>query len=537
MRYTSRSVVGFVIGILISVGSASAGEITGTVTFTEGSTTPVYTLDVAAHTALDVPPVDSQTVSNGGAYSLTVPDGTYYLSVVVDLNSSGGPPDPGEPWAWYDSDHNRAADPVAVSGSTPGIDIAFGVIYVDADATAGANDGSSWADAYTDLAVGIATASTGVDVWVAEGTYTPGTTVSSTFDLKNGVGIYGGFDGTETTREQRHPDAHLTVLDGDYGADKVYHVVSSWSHDSTALIDGFTVTGGSADGVGAPNNYGGGMLVTGGYPVVVNVNFVGNFAAQAGGGMAAYNFGRPYVYNCGFFGNTAGSYPVGTGGGFYGASAGEGLVNCVFSGNSAGLRGGGVYISSGSYGGMLRNLSVSGNTAGYEAGGFFIDNTLAPGVDLTNSIVWDNVGGGYPNVLFWGTVSASRDIVQGGLVGGTNILTGDPLFEDPNGADDVLGTVDDDLRVQSSSPAIDAAENAAVPPDVGDCDYDFVTSEPMPIDKDLNARFQDAPTVPDTGTGTPPIVDLGAYEFTVNPRIFEDGFELGNTTAWSSAVP
>ena len=156
---------------------------------------------------------------------------------------------------------------------------------------------------------------------------------------------------------------------------------------------------------------------------------------------------------------------------------------------------------------------------------------------ITNSIVWDNVATGYPNVLFWGTVLASRDIVQGGLVGGTNILTGDPLFEDPNGADDVLGTVDDDLRVQSSSPAIDAADNAAVPPDVGDCDYDFVTSEPMPMDKDLDARFQDAPTVPDTGAGTPPIVDLGAYEFTVDPRIFEDGFESGNTTAWSSTVP
>jgi hypothetical protein len=50
------------------------------------------------------------------------------------------------------------------------------------------------------------------------------------------------------------------------------------------------------------------------------------------------------------------------------------------------------------------------------------------------------------------------------------------------------------------SPCIDAASNAEVPADVT-------------TDLDGRPRFVDDPNTPDTGQGTPPIVDMGPYEF------------------------
>ena len=66
-------------------------------------------------------------------------------------------------------------------------------------------DGSSWATAYKHLQDNVKVAEYGDEIWVAEGTYKPirgGKTLDRTspFVLVNGVGMYGGFLGTETTR-------------------------------------------------------------------------------------------------------------------------------------------------------------------------------------------------------------------------------------------------------------------------------------------------------------------------------------------------
>ena len=68
-------------------------------------------------------------------------------------------------------------------------------------------------------------------------------------------------------------------------------------------------------------------------------------------------------------------------------------------------------------------------------------------------------------------------------------------------------------------PCIDAGDNTAVPPDTADLDGDGNTTEPIPLDLDGNLRFVDCPDIPDTGNGTPPIVDMGAYEAIILPIV------------------
>ena len=141
-------------------------------------------------------------------------------------------------------------------------------IYVDQDAT-GANDGSSWVNAYNYLQDALADAESGDQVWVAKGVYKPDENTANpdgtgdrnaTFQFKNGVGLYGGFAGGETSLDQRDNVTNVTILSGDLNGDDVgdlddpsrsensYHVVTGSGNDETAVLDGFTITAGNANG-------------------------------------------------------------------------------------------------------------------------------------------------------------------------------------------------------------------------------------------------------------------------------------------------
>jgi hypothetical protein len=66
-------------------------------------------------------------------------------------------------------------------------------------------------------------------------------------ELKSGVAIYGGFNGTETSLSQRDFETNITILSGDVGAvgdytDNTYHVVTASGVDASAILDGFTIS-------------------------------------------------------------------------------------------------------------------------------------------------------------------------------------------------------------------------------------------------------------------------------------------------------
>ena len=94
-------------------------------------------------------------------------------------------------------------------------------IYVNHDVIGNNHDGTSWTNAYTDLQTALKNTTSG-DIWVAKGLYKPTTSTSdrsATFQLRNGVALYGGFAGTETTRKERDWKTNKTVLSGDIDND------------------------------------------------------------------------------------------------------------------------------------------------------------------------------------------------------------------------------------------------------------------------------------------------------------------------------
>ena len=215
------------------------------------------------------------------------------------------------------------------------------IIYVDAN-TPDNNDGSSWAKAYRYLQDALADANSNLDVneiWVAMGTYKPdqgnGITAgdrNATFQLLNGVNLKGGYAGFgKPDPNARDAEAYKTILDG-HG--KSYHVVTGSSVDSTAIIDGFIVTGGKYGWDGHQRS-GAGMYNYYGSPTVRNCMFVRN-SGYSGGGMGNSS-SNATIRNCTFIGNTAE-----WGGGMRNGYGSPNITNCTFISNSSRVTGGGM---------------------------------------------------------------------------------------------------------------------------------------------------------------------------------------------------
>ncbi|KPK78130.1 MAG: hypothetical protein AMJ79_00740 [Phycisphaerae bacterium SM23_30] len=374
--------------------------------------------------------------------------------------------------------------------------------YVDADAV-GYETGRNWYHAFNDLQDALGAAWPGDQIWVAEGNYKPDQGVgftsgdrNATFSLKNEVEIYGGFGGTESIRDERDWHAHETILSGEIGnggmvTDNSFHVVYSASNDATAILDGFTISGGYNVGEAYPDYVGAGMLIMiGGEPTVSNCLFTDNDGGN-GGGLGVWASSSPSLFNCIFMDNTASiagggvslqhSNPVFVSCMFLGNISGGGgglmaldnyaapiLTNCVFSGNSSAGYGGAIYNAGvgGNPNGFppeLQNCSLNENSAVFSGGG--IHNAGGNDVVLNSCILWANTdaGGDDESAQFFdssGAPTIEYSCLQGwtGGWGGPGNIGTDPMFVDPDGLDDILGNLDDNLRLQVTSPCIDTGD-------------------------------------------------------------------------------
>lgn len=446
--------------------------------------------------------------------------------------------------------------------ATVTVTVALANIYVD-DTAVGGNTGMSWGDALTELQAALALAGAGTEIHVAEGIYRPSVEAGGTgdryrtFQMKNGMSILGGYpDGGGTS----DPAAHPTVLSGDIGvpddiSDNCYHVFfhpagfdNGRDLDSSAVLDGFIITAGNADGNDSDRNRGGGMYCQSASPTLNRCTFINNRASQ-GAGMSI-EYGAPVLADCTFEENHSthsggglyvtsscsatfircrfsGNSTDGDGGGLYHYTNLYGslsLAGCWFLANSAAGKGGGIYngnrsspiltncIFAGNYvtgeGGamyntyysspVLNSCTFAGNTvSGTGTSGWALYNSLSS-PKLTNCILWHNTGtNGAQIINSQSTPTVTYSCVEGGYTGTGNI-SADPLFVDAPGPDGMYGTDDDNLRLQSDSPCIDAGTNNA---------------DNLPAtDLAGNTRRIDVPATPDTGDGNAPIIDMGAYE-------------------------
>jgi hypothetical protein len=278
------------------------------------------------------------------------------------------------------------------TGTGYGSDVTFTtgkLIFVDLSKTSGANNGTSWADAYTSFQSALEAALPNDEIWVAKGIYKPSKdeTGNATptdirtvcFKMKTKVAIYGGFAGTETAITQRTGydtgEANETILSGDMlGNDAVtgsgvnfditntsdncdhviYNKFTFVAPLTDAILDGFTVSGGNSGG------FGGGMNNNFASPVVQNCTFRHNRASASGAGIYNNNPSSPVFVNCKIVYNVAAGAP----GAGINNSAGTSVVltNCVISANSLnGPPGGGIWNNGSTT--TLNNSIIWGNYA------------------------------------------------------------------------------------------------------------------------------------------------------------------------------
>ncbi|MBN2271647.1 MAG: right-handed parallel beta-helix repeat-containing protein, partial [Sedimentisphaerales bacterium] len=435
------------------------------------------------------------------------------------------------------------------------------VIYVDSDAP-GANNGCCWADAFHCLQDALALAAEGAEIRVAQGTYTPdcgeGITPgdrTATFALKNAVIIQGGYAGYgEAEPDARSIGEYLTVLSGDLigndtevselenwedneaRSDNSYHVVTAMHTGSTAVLDGFTVSGGYTDAT-SPIFYGAGMYIYQGNPTVTNCVFTDNWALNYGAGMCIDAGSTPIVTDCTFTANAstdgagadneessptfircaftanivyeynADSYG---GAGMYNYRSNPILTNCIFAGNTAPGWGTCAGLQNDRSSPILLNCTFHANhTEDGWSGGIYNDYESFP--ELTNCILWGNTNeethdefaqiAGYP-------ATVNYCCIQGwtGDLGGIGNIAADPCFVSPWYWEEDDSWVDGDYHLKSFGWRWDVARRQWV--------FDRVTSRCIDAGNPGSPLLDEPLTVPDdpdNDYGQNLRINMGAY--------------------------
>lgn len=390
-----------------------------------------------------------------------------------------------------------------------------------------ANDGKSWANAFATIQMALDAAvpqeSQEIEIWVAAGTYTPTSTYGlgsdqelRHFRLKNNVALYGGFNGTETTVDERDWVNNETILSGDLNGDDYWNG-EMWENigdncfrvfyhpeislDNSAIIDGFTIQNGMARQQ-ASNATGGGICNNGNTsPTICNITFKNNYALWGGGALYNAYPSEPIIINCKFISNYADGQEGGGGGAVLNSNSVPVFINSIFQGNTSASVGGAVWEAYGSSSIYINCLFINnscptqgGAITNHESSPAIINSTFVGnspyGVtsgtnsfpSMVNCVLWNN-SQGQINDFNGSQTDITYSNIQGGFSGDGNINE-DPQFIDPSNGD---------YSLAGSSLCINAGTNQ--PFEAGQI------ADGITIDLGGNQRIFGS------------VVDIGAYEY------------------------
>jgi predicted outer membrane repeat protein len=255
----------------------------------------------------------------------------------------------------------------------------------------GSGNGTSWSSPLGDLHQALAIATPGTEIWVCAGTYltTSGTNRSLYFQIPSGVKLYGGFAGHEQSIDARNIEHHPTILSGEIGQpasdDNAYTVVYTENVSSQTLIDGFIITGGSANKelaneILSPEVGGAGWfnIATKGEssPTITRCKFIDNNAREGAGFMNLAKGGtvNPKITKCQFIRNIARLDGGAIYNGAYGKKSTPRISNCRFEYNVA-TYGAGILnkANEGSITAMVKSCHFVSNQAHFRGPGIYND--------------------------------------------------------------------------------------------------------------------------------------------------------------------